>query len=184
MIRGFVGRPGAGKTYLLTHLGSREVMRGRRVFANYEMRGTEFFTPDQLLDLPPGLVILDEAHLVFGARNAMRLPPSLLMQMSQTRKAGWELWWSTQHERRVDSVIKDVTNVMTVVRPWLSNGDHPRFFQLVDYEPEFMRQKGKDLWKTWVKFDPKIAALYDTHERLQIAEHMRSKSDIYDKGAQ
>lgn len=182
MIRGFIGRPGAGKTYAMTHEASKHLLRGRAVFANYNLRGSYYFTPDQILDLPPGLILLDEAHLIFGARNSLRLPPSLLMKMSQTRKSGWELWFTTQHERRVDSVLRDVTNVMTLVSPWLSKDGHPRFFRLRDWEPELFRTPGKHMWSQWVPYSQSIANLYDTYESVKVAEHMRSKNDIYDKG--
>lgn len=183
MIVGYMGRPGSGKTYCMTSDATRHILRGRAVFANYHLRGTTFFTPDQLLDLPPGLVLLDEAHMIFSARNAIRLPPSLLMKMSQTRKSGWDLWWSAQHEKRVDSVLRDVTNIFTLCTPYGSTAGHPRFFRLRDWEPEMFRQKGKDLWARWVRYRPEIAALYDTFETVATAEHQRSKTDIYDKGA-
>lgn len=181
MIRGFIGRPGAGKTYAMTHLASRHLLRGRPVFANFHLRGAYYYTPDQILDLPPGLVLMDEAHLIFGARNALRLPPSLLMKMSQTRKSGWDLWYSTQHERRVDTVVKDVTNVMTMVTPWFSKGGHPRLFQLRDWEPETFRTPKKDLWSGWLIYDQRVADLYNTFESLEVAKHMKTKTDIYDK---
>src|SRR3954453_10256371 len=98
MIEGYIGRPGSGKSYTLTARVVKEARRGRQVFTNYAVRADNvwYFTPDQLMDLPPGLIVIDEAHLWFPARMALKLPPSWLAMLSQTRKNGWDLPWAAQ----------------------------------------------------------------------------------------
>ena len=64
-IEGYIGRPGSGKSYTLTERAIREARKGRQVFLNYVINEPNcwYFTPDQLMDLPPGVIVIDEAHL-------------------------------------------------------------------------------------------------------------------------
>lgn len=179
-IEGFIGRPGAGKTYSMTALAVKEIAKGRDVYANYHLKGATLFGPDDLIHLPPGLVLIDEAHLWFPARGAMRLPPSWLAQMSQTRKNGWDIWWSAQHERRVDSVLKDVTNWLWLSTAWFSSGDGaPLYFRARSWEPEFFRKPKAHMTTRWLRFKKSIAENYDTYERIQVAAHAQAKNDRY-----
>jgi hypothetical protein len=183
VIEGWIGRPGAGKTYTLTERALVARKRGVEVFANYPIDGCWLFTPEQLLDLPPGLIIIDEAHLWFSARQAMSLPPSWLAEMSQTRKNGWNLIWSAQHEARVDRVIRDITNWMWLTTAWFKHNGHPLFFKTTSWEPEFFRNERRKMVTKWSLFDPRVAGAYDTHAKLTVAAHAERKSDPYRKAA-
>jgi len=181
MIEGYIGRPGSGKSYTLTDRVVREARRGRQVFTNYAVahENVWYFTPDQLMDLPPGLIVIDEAHLWFPARMALRLPPSWLAMLSQTRKNGWDLLWAAQHETRVDRVLRDVTSWMWLCSAWFGWEGHPVLFKATSYEPEFFRAAKKNMTTTCRVFSAATAAAYDTHERLVVAEHAQSKDDAY-----
>jgi hypothetical protein len=183
VIEGYVGRPGSGKSYTLTERALRERAKGREVFLNYKVAGCWYFEPDQLMDLPPGLIIIDEAHLWFPARMALRLPPSWLAMLSQTRKNGWDLIWAAQHETRVDRVLRDVTSWMWLCSSWWTYNDHPMLFSATCYEPEFFRQQKSKMFTSRKLFDQKVADAYDTFERLTVAEHATSKDDVYAKGS-
>lgn len=178
-IEGYIGRPGSGKTYTLTERAMRERAKGRDVFANYPIKGCWTFTPDQLLDLPPGVVVIDEAHLWFPARQALNLPPSWLAGMSQTRKAGWDLLWAAQHETRVDRVVRDVTSWMWLCSAWFKSGGHPVLFKAESYEPEFFRRPKNRMTTTWRPFSQKVADGYDTFGRIDVARHAQKKDDAY-----
>lgn len=183
MIEGWIGRPGSGKTYTLTARALKARARGKAVFANYPINGCVTFTPDQLLDLPPGLIVIDEAHLWFSARQAMNLPPSWLAEMSQTRKNGWDLIWSAQHEARVDSVIRHITSWLWLTQAWFkSRAGHPRLFSTSCYEPEFFRNEKRRTVKMWTPFQMSVAQQYDTMGKIEIARHMARKGDVYAKG--
>lgn len=179
MIEGYIGRPGSGKTYTLTERALRERAKGREVFANYAIDGCWTFTADQLLDLPPGLIILDEAHLWFPARQALRLPPSWLAMLSQTRKNGWDLFWAAQHETRVDRVVRDVTSWMWLCSAWFKYNGHPVLFKAESYEPEFFRKPKSRMTTTYRTFSQKTAAGYDTLQRLEVAKHAQKEDDAY-----
>ena len=183
MIEGFIGRPGSGKSYTLTDRALQECNRGRPVFANYAIAHENAwqFTPDQLLDLPPGVIVIDEAHLWFPARMSLRLPPSWLAMLSQTRKSGWDLMWAAQHEARVDRVLRDVSSYLWLCSSWLNFGNNPMFFVADSYEPEYFRKTGKRLTRRIRKFRPITAAGYDTFAKLTVAEHATSDKDVYAK---
>ncbi len=183
MISGYIGRPGSGKTYTLTELVLRAANSGRDVFTNYPVVHPNVwqFGPRQLLDLPPGLVVIDEAHLWFASRQSLRLPISWLQGMSQTRKKGWDLLWSTQHESRVDRVIRDVTSWMWLCTAWFNWGGHPMIFRAQSWEPEFFRNpdpKRRGLSTTRF-FSSRVAAAYNTMGSVEGAEHLRSATDVY-----
>lgn len=180
-IEGYIGRPGSGKSYTLTERAIREARRGRTVFANYSINypGCYTFRPDQMLDLPPGVIVVDEAHLWFPARMSLKLPPSWLAMLSQTRKNGWDLLWASQHETRVDRIMRDVSSWLWLCSAWFKWNDHPGVFIAKCFEPEQFRKPKLHVVKTARLFDPKIAAAYDTYERLAVAEHAQSKDDAY-----
>ena len=181
MIEGYVGRPGSGKSYTLTANALEHAERGRLVFTNYALShpNVYVFGPTDLLDLPPGLIIIDEAHLWFPARQALKLPPSWLAMLSQTRKRGWDLIWAAQHEKRVDSVLRDVSAWMwlcTASWPW--NG-RPLVFSQACYEPEQFRHRQHRLYSRHRLFSQKVADAYNTMESLVIADHAKSEKDAY-----
>lgn len=183
MIEGWIGRPGSGKTYTLVARALKERDRGRDVFANFPIDGCWVFEPEDLLELPPGLIIIDEAHLWFSARQAISLPPSWLAEMSQTRKNSWDIIWSAQHENRVDRVIRDVSNWLYLTTCWFPRpgGGPPRLFRTQCYEPEFFRRPKKSMVTAWYPFRWSVAEAYDTMGRVELAEHSKRKSDPYSK---
>lgn len=182
-IEGLIGRPGAGKSYELTRRALAEADRDRMVFANYAIAHPNVytFTPDQLMDLPPGLVVIDEAHLWFPARMSLKLPMSWLSGMSQTRKKGWDLIWAAQHESRVDRVVRDVTSWMWLNSAWFSSGGHPVLFAASCWEPEFFRKPEKRFTRSWHLFSSRVAQAYNTHESLTQADHTQTGNDAYAK---
>lgn len=182
-IEGLIGRPGSGKSYELTRRALAAANRDRLVFANYAIKHPNifYFTPDQLLDLPPGLVVIDEAHLWFPARMALKLPMSWLSGMSQTRKKGWDLLWAAQHETRIDRAIRDVTEWMHLCSAWFSYDDHPVLFAYRTYEPEYFRRDGKVMGRGYNLFSKRVAEAYNTHESLTQADHTHQKDDAYAK---
>lgn len=184
MIEGYIGRPGSGKSYTLTARALEEAEK-RPVFANYALKHPNvwLFGPEDLLDLPPGLIVIDEAHLWFPARQALRLPPSWLALLSQTRKRGWDMLWCAQHEKRVDSVVRDVTSWLWLCSAWKVLGSQPRIFRSDCYEPERFRNPKAKMYSQTRWFSQPVADAYDTFESLTIAEHTESKSDTYARKA-
>lgn len=184
MIEGYVGRPGSGKTYTLTARLLEEARAGHQCFANFTVNhpNVERITIDDLVDpdMPPGKVFIDEAHLWFPARLAMKLPPSLLMRWSQTRKAGWDILWSAQHPKRIDSVIRDNSNLLWHCRAWKGLvSPSVKYFTAVSYEPENFRKNKKHIVRVIRRFDQSVADAYDTFETLEVASHVSAVKDAY-----
>lgn len=180
-IEGLIGRPGSGKSYELTRRVLEQADRDRLVFTNYAVAHPNVyqFTPDQLMDLPPGLIVIDEAHLWFPARMSLKLPMSWLAGMSQTRKKGWDLLWAAQHESRLDRAVRDVTSWVWLCRAnWRYNG-HPLVFTATSWEPEFFRRPDKKFTRTMHFFSRRVAEAYNTFESLTQAEHTVQKDDPY-----
>lgn len=181
VIEGYVGRPGSGKSYTLTARAIELAKRGRTIFANYPINFENCYTfsPDQLLDLPPGVIVIDEAHLWFPARMSLKLPPSWLAMLSQTRKNGWDLLWCAQHEGRVDRIIRDVSSWMWLCTAWFEWDGHPVVFSAKSYEPEFFRNEKKLMTTRRRIFSREVADAYNTFERLTTAAHVNAEKDAY-----
>lgn len=181
MIEALIGRPGSGKSYELTRRVLEEADKDRLVFTNYAVAHPNvfMFTPDQLMDLPPGLVVIDEAHLWFPARMSLKLPMSWLAGMSQTRKKGWDLLMAAQHESRLDRAVRDVCSFMWLCSAWGSHNGHPIMFAARSYEPEFFRREDKLLTRKVSFFSRRVAEAYNTFESLTQADHTRDGKDPY-----
>lgn len=184
-IEGLIGRPGSGKTYEATRRVLEAADRDRLVFTNYAVTHPNVFLfgPDQLMDLPPGLVVIDEAHLWFPARGALKLPMSWLAGMSQTRKKGWDLLWVAQHETRIDRVVRDVTSWMHLCNAWFSHNGHPMFFTHRTWEPEYFRRDKKVMGRGAHRFRHRVAQAYDTFESVTQADHTVDAKDPYARAA-
>lgn len=182
-IEGLIGRPGSGKSFELTARALEQADRDRLVFANYyiDHPNAYVFKPDQLMDLPPGLVVIDEAHLWFPARMSLKLPMSWLSGMSQTRKKGWDLLWAAQHETRVDKVIRDVTSWMWLSSAWFGWNGHPVVFGSSCWEPEYFRRPEKRFTRKMRLYSSRVAGAYNTHETLVQADHTQDATDRYAK---
>lgn len=178
-----IGRPGSGKSYELTRRVLEQADRDRMVFTNYDVAHPNVykFTPDQLMDLPPGLVVIDEAHLWFPARMSLKLPMSWLAGMSQTRKKGWDLLLAAQHETRLDRAVRDVVSWNWLCSAWFSHNGHPVVFAASSWEPEFFRRPERRMTRKISFFNPRVAAAYNTFESLGQADHTIDKNDAYAK---
>lgn len=114
MIEGIFGKPGKGKTYEAV----------RRIL-NFADRGFQCYsvTPinhpnvmlidyDDITDpfLPPGKILCDEVHLVLSADASRKLTPAWYEKLSQTRKDGHDLLYTSQHESKVLKQLRDNTN--------------------------------------------------------------------------
>lgn len=176
-----VGRPGSGKSYEMTRRVLAAADRDRLVFTNFSVKhpNVYLFEPNQLLDLPPGLVVIDEAHLWFPSRMSLKLPMSWLAAISYVRKNGWDVLLATQHENRLDKALRDVCSWMWLCRAWGKSNGHPILFTSRSWEPEFFRRPDKGLTRTIHRFDRRVAEAYDTFESLGQADHTVQANDPY-----
>jgi hypothetical protein len=176
---GRVGHPGSGKTYSLVHAAFmlRLVYPMKRVFTNFRSirlpgAGDVFMLEDysDFLAARDGLVLIDEMNLWLPARVWQAVPGAMLWKLGQVRKEGLDLWWTSQHPKRVDPVVRELTIQSAVVTSWFRLG----FFWQRWYDG-IAPAKGRSgfLTSSLVPFIPKIGRCYDHTERVSCASYVR-----------
>ena len=159
MFRGYVGGLGSGKSYSMCD-DATQWMRTRRgqIYTNMAgLRCPEAIYIDSLKELlyvSSGLVLLDEASVALASRFWQEVPREMLTRFAQFRKHGLDLWYTTQHENRVDTVVREITNENVVCHKF--GGGHFRRVMLPGEK--------KPLRTTFHRFRPEIFAIYDTLE--------------------
>lgn len=191
-----VGPPGAGKSYVMTAIALDRLKRSNRpVFANYSIEGVEKFKLEDMADLPPCTLIVDEAQNWFHARmwaSLQRDHPDLLERWSQTRHMGWDIFLGTQHESNVDSVVRRVCHYGWLLEPrWkVLSSLEPRTRRAARAAGDPVKEHRHPLWvhgrcwwfwdfrrmekgrrpirrKTWL-WSWDVASAYDTHENVAL----------------
>jgi len=108
MIHLIIGRQGSGKTLFLVKVAKEYIAKGQTVYSNVHLVGIDY-TPLDYNDiiecrLNNGVVLIDEIHLLLGARSSMRKTNRLICDgfLSMVRKKGLEVYGTTQTLRKVD----------------------------------------------------------------------------------
>lgn len=166
MIEGIFGLPGQGKTYE----GVRRVLHaadsGRQCYSVTPIDHPNVMLIDyeDIVDLylPPGLIFLDEVHLVLQYTAWRSLDPKWYEKLSQTRKDGHDLLYTSQNETKVLKQLRDNTNWGWVTNAYLDNfADHPLFFAARCWEMHKIR-RGKPQDRYVHAFHKRVARAYDT----------------------
>lgn len=166
MIEGIFGLPGQGKTYE----GVRRVMLaadgGRQCYSVTPINHPNVMMIDyeDIVDvyLPPGLIFLDEVHLVLQYTAWRSLDPKWYEKLSQTRKDGHDLLYTSQHESKVLKQLRDNTNYGWVTQAWAGGIlGHPLAFSARAYEMHKIR-RGKPADRYVHLFNRRVARAYDT----------------------
>jgi len=115
MIVGYVGRPGKGKTLLMTWDIRRAMNKGKRVYANYPVLGAKYWTKlEQTYGVRQGIIALDEAGSIVNSRKWEHLPDDVVRQWQQSRKIGLDLYYTAQAFTGVDKILRGITNLVWV----------------------------------------------------------------------
>lgn len=166
MIEGIFGLPGQGKTYE----GVRRVLLaadgGRQCYSVTPINhpNVMLIEYEDIVDpyLPPGLIFLDEVHLVLQYTAWRSLDPKWYEKLSQTRKDGHDLLYTSQHESKVLKQLRDNTNWGWVTNAYLDGfADHPMFFGARSWEMHQLR-RGKPADRYLHMFHKRVAQAYDT----------------------
>lgn len=170
MIEGIFGLPGSGKSYEMTRRLVLYADRGYQCYSVTPMNhpNIETITYDDISDpwLPPGKIGLDEVHLWIGSNDHRNLKPEVYEKLSQTRKDGHDLLYTSQHESKVLKQLRDNTNYGWVCTAWLPIGPHPWIFSARCWEMHKMRRgKPIDRYAHW--FNGRVAGMYDTYHAIQ-----------------
>lgn len=162
MVRGYVGRPGVGKTLAMIEDGFKALRAAPDLVTFTNIRSLKFPNSiyfnsfDQLLDVDYGQVLLDEAGIWLMSRKAMSLPEAMLCKLAQVRKHGLDLLWTSQHEARVDKALREITNEYCRLMPV------GKLILRTYIEPATHDVLSRRVWKPL----PIIFDLYDTLESI------------------
>lgn len=174
-VTALTGMPGSGKTYTLCEIGVGYRAMGWPVWSN---AGFDFGMStgddgchtynsfEELADIVgPACILIDEAQLYFNARRWQDFPDGFLYSLSQVRKLGVHLYYTSLHWDMIDKNLRNLTfNVWEceamALRGWFVRRRFP---------PEHVRRKDeRSRDKHRVKVNLGIAELYDTTARVAV----------------
>lgn len=171
-ITGIFGLPGQGKTYE----GVRRVLKaangGRQCYSVTPIKHPNVMQIeyDDVVDpwLPPGLIFLDEVHLVLSYTVWSRLDPKWFEKLSQTRKDGHDLIYTSQHETKVLKQLRDNTNYGWATKCYGlgAEGVRPLGFAAQCWEMHSFR-RGKTVDQYFHLFSSRVARAYQTSYAIQ-----------------
>lgn len=165
MIEGVFGLPGQGKTYEAVRRLLLEADSGRQCYSVTPINHPNVMQIEyeDVVDLflPPGLIFLDEVHLVLQYTSWHSLDQRWFEKLSQTRKDGHDLIYTSQHESKVLKQLRDNTNYGWVCQAWGAFRGHPAAFSAKAYEMHTIR-RGKPADRYWHVFNGRVARAYDT----------------------
>lgn len=159
VVRGYIGRLGSGKTYSMMRdaVAWLRTYKGQIYTNMADVSCPEAIYIDniqQILMLRDGLLLLDEASAVLSARFWQSVPRPVLTRFAQLRKHGIALYYTAQHEDRVDTVLRELTNEYIVLHKFGGG-----YFRRVHLPGQTKPTSGR-----WLQWDQQIFALYDTYE--------------------
>lgn len=177
MVEGFIGLPGSGKTYLLAKRGLEDIQKGKEVWANFHLEGAKYFSklPEVISYIRKKLlakekikmtILIDEINLSFPSRMWAKVPGWVLYFWSQTRKFGLDIYYTSQSFKRVDTVIREITNFVWIVQPFLFG--YRRASMIVPEDVEI--QKKDIIERNYFRLDKKVFSKYNTYEILELTE--------------
>lgn len=150
---------GSGKTYGMVRDGLHRFRRLQmQVFSNMaRLRFPEAIYIDdveEISGLSNGLLLLDEASVCMTSRYWRDVSRDTLASLAQVRHNGLDLWFTTQHMARVDTVLRELVSEVVMCK----RVGH--FFLALTYTPDLKTVVKRRLYR----FEPLVGALYDTAE--------------------
>jgi hypothetical protein len=149
-----------GKTYLMVRRAIKEMLRGREVYANFNLRGAyKFEQLYEVLEVRDALILIDEASLVVPSQAWTAIPFEVLANWRQHRHKGTDLLYTAQDKTEVVKALRSLTQFV----------HHCQSFGV----------PGRPFWFTWKTrnfkgtekfgggftfFDRLVAEAYNTHD--------------------
>lgn len=163
MIEGIFGLPGKGKTYEAVRRVVLAADKGRQCYSVTPINhpNVQLIEYDDITDpfLPPGLILCDEIHLVLSAESGRKLNRVWYEKLSQTRKDGHDMIYTSQHESKVLAQLRNNTNY-----GWICNKldfGISTVFTAKAWEMHKLR-RGKPADKYWHRGSGRVYKMYDT----------------------
>lgn len=171
-VTAFTGMPGSGKSYGLIEVANRTMKRGEMpVYANagFTIQGVTRYIEDweDFVSIQgPAVIVWDELPLFFAARKWQDFPDGFLYKLTQIRKDGLRLYYSTIDEHLVDINLRRCTFWWWKCRPVTA-----RILMRRLYPHDAYRARDQKPFRTeWVFVRPAIADLYDTGGKIALPE--------------
>lgn len=172
-IIGYLGLPGAGKTYSMCYDIKRFIKEypGITVYSNIELNlpNVNLCIMKDWQDLfwaENGLVVIDEVNLWLPSRAWKQMPAELLWKLAQVRKFNLRVLYTAQHIKRVDTVLRELTF-------WIYQSQSFRrlgFF----LQRQFDAVSGKAFGFRIVPFRKNICDIYDTRQFVNVPSYIKT----------
>lgn len=167
-VTAFSGMPGSGKTYGLAEVGVRDLAAGREVWCNagFDLAGASVFSSfEEFMEIPNGATVCwDELPLYVNARKWSEFPDGLLYRLTQIRKDGLRLYYSTIDPAMVDTNVRRVTFWW-----WRCHAVTGTLLRRALYPHEsFRKADQKPYRREFVRVKPAIAEAYDTNAKVAV----------------
>lgn len=123
MIQIVMGKPGAGKSTYLAYKSAKAMKEGRNVYSNVFIDGAYKFNIQDLgkYNIESALVIIDEAGFEFNARDFKKFTGDLYRFFTMHRHYDLDIILAVQFWDRLDIVIRELTQQITVIKPFIIN---------------------------------------------------------------
>ena len=137
-------------------------------YSNYR----EYEEKEELYRLPAGsIMIVDEATVYFDAKSVKFLPLWIRKKITDHRKDGIDLWWSSQRLRGVCTDLRDLTHIYWVVssfpllpRGWLRAYRVQEYYD-IDENGKFENvDRGRVFYRFLTK---RHLTAYDTYQKIR-----------------
>lgn len=166
MIEAFVGLPGQGKTYNMTRRALREMKKGKKIYANYQLKGAEYFKElGELVGIKNAIILIDEAGIYLPAQAWKSIPFEFIRQIRQHRHDGLHLWYTAQDLMDVATYLRRITQLChDYSRLW-------KIFYATTTNPKSKEKYGFDIGF----INKKVYEAYDTTENIDFAEYLQKE---------
>lgn len=176
MITLIFGKPGKGKTYILTEKADKELKLGREVWSNYylEWKGDNLHYYNDLKEIKNvenALILMDEAQIYLNSRYWESLELDFQIKLQQHRKDGLDIWACAQHPKRLDIVARELVQDLFKACSIMLFGFGA--FWLIEYDSDYIddvKTEPGRMTSQWFFHWPKKPRKYDTMKKVPIPQ--------------
>lgn len=179
-ITGILGRRGDGKTLFMTALAKMDADSGRKVFANYHLKGMdyEYISLKQVAQLPSWLhdatVCIDEIQEGADAREIFKKGNKGITKLAtQLRKRQITFYYTTQVFTMVDKRMREQTDYLIQVQK--IQPENPTHFRVQIYDREIPYET--EMINDLIFYGVPIFDYYDTREVVNFDPEAEEEQD-------
>lgn len=130
-----------------------------------------------------GLVlVVDEVHMIWGAREWSEMTKVTRYRLTQSRKLGVDVIWTAQFTDQVEKNVRELTDSVEFLRAWPAptitrreSGKRPLFFLASTYRPGTEGNVKKRLGRSWYRYRRQHETWYDTDELVLPLEPVKDR---------